>query len=54
MHPQGKQRQPKEITGIFNDHGLRITIEVNKKIVNLLDVTLNLNETTHTARIYET
>ena len=27
---------------IFAKHGLKITIEANKKVVNFLDVTLNL------------
>ena len=32
----------KDLCAIFSKHGLRITIEANKKIVNFLDVTLNL------------
>ena len=45
------QQMPKEIEGIkkdickvFNNNGLKITIEANKKVVNFLDVTLNLNK----------
>ena len=33
----------KDVCSIFNNHGLKITIEANKKIVNFLDVTLNLS-----------
>jgi hypothetical protein len=33
----------KDICSIFNNHGLKITIEANKKIVDFLDVTLNLS-----------
>ena len=29
----------KDICSIFNNHGLRITIEANKKIVDFLDIT---------------
>jgi hypothetical protein len=32
----------KYLCALFNNHGLKITIEANKKIVNFLDVTLNL------------
>ncbi|XP_070575105.1 uncharacterized protein [Ptychodera flava] len=34
----------KEITKIFRDIGLKITIETNQKITNFLDVTFNLND----------
>ena len=37
------ERIKKDITKIFKDLDLSITIECNKKIVNFLDVTLNLN-----------
>ena len=33
----------KDICRIFRDNELRVTIESNKKVVNFLDVTLNLN-----------
>ena len=33
----------KDITKIFKDLGLKVTIECNKKVVNFLDVTLDLN-----------
>jgi hypothetical protein len=36
----------KSITKIFKDLGLKITIEANIKVVNFLDVTLNLNDNT--------
>ena len=36
-------RMRKRIIEIFKDMGLRITIETNLKIVNFLDITLNLN-----------
>jgi hypothetical protein len=32
---------------VFKDNGLKITIDANKKIVNFLDVTLDLNKRTH-------
>ena len=40
----------KDICSIFNQNGLRITIQANKKIVNFLDVTLDLHNGEH--RIY--
>ena len=33
----------KDLCSIFKNHGLKITIEANKKIVDFLDVTLNLS-----------
>ena len=33
----------KDITKIFKETGLRITIQANLKVVNFLDITLNLN-----------
>ncbi len=33
----------KDLCSIFNKYGLKITIEANKKVVNFLDVTLNLS-----------
>ena len=36
----------KEICRIFKRNGLRITIKANKKIISLLDVTFNLNNST--------
>ena len=37
----------KHLCEIFNDHGLKITIEANKKCVDFLDVTLNLTTGKH-------
>ena len=37
----------KSFVKLFSDHGLNITIECNKKIVNYLDVTFNLSNSTH-------
>ena len=37
----------KEICSVFNQNGLRITIEANKQIINFLDVTFNLNNSTY-------
>ena len=34
----------KDICRIFNNNGLCITIEANKKIINFLDITYNLNQ----------
>ena len=36
-----------EIWATYRKHGLRIDIEANKKIVQFLDVELNLNNRTH-------
>ena len=40
--PQKIEKVKKEICKIFANNNLRITIEANKKIVNFLDVTLDL------------
>lgn len=45
--PRDTENIKKEICRIFNRNGLRITIEANKKIINFLDVTLNLNNSTY-------
>lgn len=42
--PQQAERIKKEICKVFRNHGLRITISANKKVVDFLDVTLNLND----------
>ena len=44
--PKEIENVKKEICRIFNDNGLRITIEANKRIINFLDVTLNLKKST--------
>ena len=41
--PREIERVKKEICKIFAKNDLRITIEANKKVVNFLDVTLDLN-----------
>ena len=43
----GTENIKKEICRIFNNNGLRITIEANKEIINFLDVTFNLNRSTY-------
>ena len=45
--PRNVEKIKQEISKIFNKHGLRITTEANKKIVNFLDVTLDLNAGIH-------
>ena len=37
-----KQTNKQEVSQVFKSNGLKITIDANKKIVNFLDVTLNL------------
>ena len=44
--PRQTEMIKKEICKIFNSNGLKITIEANKKIIDFLDITLNLNEGT--------
>ena len=41
--PRATERIKKEICHIFRQCDLKITIEANKKVVNFLDVTLDLN-----------
>ena len=45
--PRRVENIKKKICKVFNDNGLKITIEANKKIVDLLDVTLDPNKGTH-------
>ena len=40
--PRQAELIKKELCSIFAKHGLKITIKANKKVVNFLDVTLNL------------
>ena len=47
VSPRDSENTKKEICRIFNNNGLRITIEANKQIINLLDVTFNLNQNTY-------
>ena len=42
MGPRTAEKMKKEIKEVFNQAGLRITIETNQKVVNYLDITLNL------------
>ena len=42
------RKQKQEVNNVLKYHGLKITIEANKKIVNFLDVTLDL-----TSRCYK-
>ena len=37
----------KKLCHVFKEHGLNITVDANKKVVNFLDVTLNLTNSTH-------
>ena len=37
-----KKTNKQEVSQVFKSNGLKITIDANKKIVNFLDVTLNL------------
>ena len=41
--PQAADRLRKKLTGIFKRFDLRITIEANLKVVDFLDVTMNLD-----------
>ena len=45
--PRETESIKKEICRIFNNIGLRITIEANKQIINFLDVTFNLKRSTY-------
>ena len=40
--PSTAEKMKKDIKDVFNQAGLRITIETNQKVVNYLDITLNL------------
>ena len=45
--PRETENIRKEICRIFNNNGLRITIQVNKQIINFLDVTFKVPIFTH-------
>jgi hypothetical protein len=45
--PQIIERIKQQISDIFKNNGLRITIDANKKVVNFLDVTMDLNQASH-------
>ena len=42
MGPRTAEKMKKGIKEVFNQAGLKITIETNQKVVNYLDITLNL------------
>ena len=45
--PKDTENIKKEICRIFNNNGVRITIEASNKIINFLDATFNLNRSTY-------
>ena len=45
--PRDTENIKKEICRIFNSNGLRITIEANKRTINFLDITFNLDQGTY-------
>ena len=45
--PQQVENIKKEMCKIFRDNGLEITIEANKKVINFLDITMDLNSGTY-------
>ena len=45
--PRQTEMIKKDLCSIFRKYGLRITIEANKKVVNFLDVTLNITTGQH-------
>ena len=47
LRPRQVELKKKEICRIFKEHNLSITIEANLKVVNFLDVTLDLNTETY-------
>ena len=47
QRPQQVERTKKFICQIFKNNGLKVTIEANKKVVDFLDVELNLNNGSH-------
>ena len=47
QRPQQIESTKKKICKVFSDNGLKITIEANKKIVDFLDVELNLNNNSY-------
>ena len=40
------ERAKKDLVDIFKKNGLKITIDANRRVVNFLDVTFNLNNNT--------
>ena len=45
--PQQVEKTKKNVCDIFRNMGLKIAIDANKKVVDFLDVTLNLTSDTH-------
>ena len=45
--PRVIERIKQQICQLFADNGLKITVEANKKVINHLDVTLDLNSGKH-------
>ena len=45
--PREVEKMKKQMCELFKNHGLKITIEANKKVVNYLDVTLDINSNTY-------
>ena len=45
--PREIENTKKRMCELFKKHGLKITIEANKKVVNYLDVTLDINQNTY-------
>ena len=46
--PKEIEKNKQEVSQVFRSNGLKITIDANKKIVNFLDVTLNLTNGSYT------
>lgn len=42
--PRINEKTKQQVQNIFNEHGLNITIDVNKHVVNFLDITLNIDK----------
>ena len=47
QRPQQIENVKKKICQVFRENGLKITVEANKKVVDYLDVTLDLNTNSH-------
>ena len=49
--PQEVKNSKKRLCNIFREMGLKITVEANKKVVNFLDVTLDLSKDSYSPYI---
>ena len=49
--PHQTEQIKKNLCDVIGKHGLKITIEANKKFVNFLDVSLNLSLGTHAIQV---